>query len=128
MVADGLRDDPSIANETELWRRIPPSSWLRDERRPTSEVFRTDEMSVVIAAECAGGLDGLLRGREEFGIAAFTAGAVREAGWGVVRDPTDEQLGHALVTGKKGKTACARLAKSCVVRREPAVSPTQPSE
>src|SRR5690242_20709922 len=121
---DAQTDDPSIPDGTELWRRIPVWAWVEDDsapngRRPSSAAFEDDEMSVVIAAECTGGLSTLLRNHEHFGVASFTAGEVRSHGWGVVRAPDDELPGHAHVMGKKTRGKRAALAKSCRMLRDP---------
>jgi hypothetical protein len=105
---DAQPDDKSIPDDTELWRRIPYWEWVLDDsapngRRPSSAAFEDDELSVVIAAECTGGIDTLLRNHERFGVASFTAGQVRAHGWGIVRAPDDELPGHAHVLGKKGR-------------------------
>ena len=125
MADDDIVDDPSIPNESELWRRIAPPQWKPDSNhprgfRPTSDMFNDDELSVVIATECTGGIDTLLAGHLGFGVAAFTAGEVRAFEWGVVRAPDTLLPGHAHVLGKKGRRARKTLAMSCRVLREPA--------
>lgn len=121
----GPADDGSIENDVELWRRIPPSQWVSDDSvegrfRASSANFDDDELSVVIARECTGGLATLLDGHEHFGVASFTAGEARTLGWGVVRDPDDLLPGHALVLGKKShKKGKQKLAKSCRILKLP---------
>lgn len=111
-------DDDTISPETELWRRIPPTHWVRDETvpggyRPTSETFNDPELSVVMATECHGGLETLLTDHDKFGVASFTVGEIRERGWGIVRVPDDALPGHAHVTGKKSHGKRSSLTKQC---------------
>src|SRR5687768_10624340 len=101
-------DDTSIGDDAELWRRVPPNQWVPDDSsalgfRPSSANFDENEMSVVIADECTGGLATLLENHEQFGVASFTAGEVRALGWTVVRAPDDQLPGHAHVLGKKAR-------------------------
>jgi hypothetical protein len=112
-------NDSSIPSDTELWRRIPGWQWVPDDSiatgfRPSSDAFDDDELSVVIAAECAGGIPTLLAGHEGFGVASFTVAEIRSRGWGIIRVPDDLLPGHSHVTGKK-KTKSKRtsLAKTC---------------
>lgn len=121
---DAQADDRSIPDATELWRRIPPWEWVPDDSmpngwRPSSAAFENDELSVVIAAECTGGVSTLLRNHEGFGVASFTVGQVRAHGWGIVRAPDDELPGHAHVLGKKSRGKRAALARSCRMIRDP---------
>lgn len=109
MTYPDLRDDPSISDETVLWRCIPEEQVVPDEMRgrlrPTSAAFidnRDGEpMSVYIASECEGeehvrpALPGTVY------ITAFTTGLARACGQGVVRDPASGGPGHAVVVGDK---------------------------
>lgn len=123
MVIDlAAADDHSIPSATTLWRRIPYWHWVPDSvggRRVSSAAFDEEDMSVVIADECTGGIDTFLRGHEHFGVAGFLVRDVREIGWGVVRVPDDSLPGHAHVTGKKQRGGCRNLAKKCEIVRPP---------
>jgi len=123
-------DDKGITDDTELWRRIPPDQMTDDDQvpsgwRPSTGNFDKYEMSVVIAAESVGGLDGLLSGWEGFGVASFTAGEVRQLEFGVVRDPDPKLPGHALVVGNKSHGKRNRLARLCRLIRVPRPIPGQ---
>lgn len=124
--SEGARpDDPSISDDAELWRRIPPKWIVRDENRgrhrPTSAAFGNDRhggpMSVFLAAimsEAGRGPDDALTGHEGYFPAAFTAGFARSQAQSVVHDPLPEEPAHGLVCGKKSKrvrTAFAKAAK-----------------
>jgi hypothetical protein len=120
-----LTDDPSILDQAELWRWIHPDQWVPDDStelgfRPSSANFDEDEMSVVIAAECTGGLATLLENHEQFGVASSTAGEIRALGWSVVRAHDDQLPGHAHVLGTKSKKkGKQKLAKSCRMLKLP---------
>ena len=101
-------DDPTVSNDSSLWRRIPPWHFVMDENlgriRPSSAAFDDDEMSVVLAAELhASGrvAEDVLSGYSEFAIASITAGLARSKQQLVVRDPIVDEPAHALVCGKK---------------------------
>jgi hypothetical protein len=119
-----VSDDPSIPDDAELWRRIPYWHWHPDPsvpagHRPSSAAFDDPELSVVIAAECPGGMDAILVGHEGFGVASFTAGEARRFGWGVVRVPLAESPAHAHVTGRKTGGQRSELAKACRMLKDP---------
>lgn len=101
---DELPDDPSISDDTELWRRVHPKQFHTDENsgevRPSTAAFNDREMSVVIAAESRG-VDAVLAGYDEYGLVSFRAGFARELGQRIVRDPTPDEPAHALVIGAK---------------------------
>ena len=123
-------DDPSIGPDTELWRRIPPWQWVRDDsvpagHRPSTDSLDDLELSVVIAAECTGGVETLLEGHDDFGVASFTVAEVRSRGWGVVRAADESLPGHAHVTGRKTKGQRSSLVKTCRMLREPRTSADQ---
>jgi hypothetical protein len=115
-------DDPTIANDAILWRRIPSWHVIFDEnlglRRPSKAAFEDhpngSSMSVVLAEEVA--LSGrtaedVLRGYEEFALAAITAGLAREKNQGVVREPLPEEPAHAVVFGRKTASVKRALAR-----------------
>ena len=117
-------DDETIPDGTELWRRIPIWTLVADPNiaggfRPSSDAFDDPELSVVLADECTGGMDTLLRNHEDFGVASFSVGEVREFGWGVMRIPDPELPGHAHVLGPKTKSQRSKLAKKCRMLRTP---------
>ena len=121
---DVVEDDPLIPDTARLWRRIAPWQWVSDDAaaggfRPSSSIFDDPELSVVLVDECS--LEILLAGHEGFGVAEFTAGEVRERGWGLVRAPDDKLPGHCHVLGKKRRTLNGKFAKTCRVVRAPAV-------
>lgn len=124
-----LSDDPSIPDDTELWRRIPHWHWKPDQdtgnRRISSAAFQDDPdgspISVVIARDCVGGLPTLLAGHYGFGVAAVTAGAVRELGLGVVRYPDDSLPGHAHIIGRKTQSIERKLSRAARMIVDPTI-------
>ncbi len=117
MSLENYLDDSSVADESSLWRRIPPIHFVDDEntgkKRPSSAAFDNDKdgdpMSVVIAAESRG-KESVLKGHEGFALAAITAGLARSCGQILVRKPLAEEPAHALVVGDKPKKVRKKLA------------------
>jgi hypothetical protein len=120
-------DDPSVKDETELLRRIPPRHFFRDENlgliRPSSAAFEDDDdydpMSVyltsVLAAERRE-VTCVLAGHDGYGLASITAAVAREKKQTVHPDPLPEETSHAVVCGDKrsgnNKSAKKTFAKS----------------
>ena len=121
MDVDTLRDDPTIPDQAELWRRIPPWHFVRDENlgrvRPSSAAFDNhpngSPMSILLAEEvtAAGrGPDTALSGHERFALASITAGLARDCGQGIAREPLPDEPAHGVVFGEKTKRTKKRLA------------------
>jgi len=111
-VASLYEDDPSILNDDELWRRIPPWHVVEDGNRGGKRISKAafedhpdgSPMSVVLADEVkATGRDAhsIVEGYEEFCLASVTAGLARDLNQGVMRKPLDDEPAHAEVFGKK---------------------------
>jgi len=118
-------DDPSIAHEVALWRRIHPTWWVPNARAGqheiTSQAFQnyrqTNTMSVFLAAETS--QEAVLAGHTGYGLAEFSAGLARSNGQGVVRAPNPEVAGHAHVVGNKTGRVKDALKKGCTILLEP---------
>ena len=105
-------DDPAIADETKLLRRIPDRHCYFDgnlgRMRPSSAAFVDDRdgdpMSVyrkdVIDAE-GGDVGRVLIGHEGYALAGITAGLVRSREHTVFSDPLPTESSHAKVCGPK---------------------------
>lgn len=112
-------DDPSIPDDEELWRRIPPHHFFFDDAdgrlRPASAAFDNDPdgspMSVFLASGTPGP-DAALAGHDGHALAAITAGLARANGQGVVRAPLPGLPSHAHVEGPKPKSIQRRLARA----------------
>ncbi|MFW6169793.1 MAG: hypothetical protein ACODAD_04825 [Planctomycetota bacterium] len=116
-------DDPTIADDSPLWRRIAPQQVIYDENlgrhRPTSDAFQNHRngspMSVVLGQDVldAGrNPESVLEGHEEFSLAAITAGLAREKEQGIQRAPLPEEPAHAEVFGKKTKSVQKAFSKA----------------
>lgn len=118
-----LKDDPTIADTANLWRRIPADWVVEDQNlgrlRPSSKAFQDHPngtpMSVLLGDDVTN--DGrtamdALKGLSGFGLVSFSAGFVRQqCGQGVARDPTPDEPAHAVVFGTKTGGVRNRLAK-----------------
>jgi hypothetical protein len=117
MAFDDYTDDPTIPDDAELWRRIPPWHFVDDgnlgQIRPSSAAFEDDPsgspMSVILGGE-SGDLQRALAGHEGFALASITAALARGLGLGVARDPRPDEPAHAVVFGRKNKRISRRLA------------------
>jgi hypothetical protein len=117
MAFDDYTDDPTIPDDAELWRRIPPWHFVDDANlgqiRPSSAAFEDDPsgspMSVILGGE-AGDLQRALAGHEGFALVSITAALARGLGLGVARDPRPDEPAHAVVFGRKNKRISRRLA------------------
>lgn len=116
-----FQDDPSIPNDTEVWRRITPR-WIKFDpaqgrRRPSSEAFQDSRdrtpLSVFLAAELSGP-DEALEGHDGYCLAALNVGFIRTLGLGVSRHPIrgEDPPGHAWVVGPKTKKTRNKLARN----------------
>jgi hypothetical protein len=111
--SDNFPDDPAITNETNLFRRIPPTHHIFDVNlnrwRPTSAAFEDDDeldpmsvyLSTVLTAENRSPAT-VLVGHPGYSLASITAGLARTKGQTVHPDPLPEETSHAVVCGDKG--------------------------
>jgi hypothetical protein len=108
-------DDPSISDDTALYRRIDPRYHLvwdenRGCRRVTSGALSGLEMSVALGdalVELGRSPETLLDRYPDQYLITFPARAARERGQAVRRDPVDDEHAHGLVIGKKN-LSCRR--------------------
>lgn len=114
-------DDPSIRDEAELLRRIPPQHFVPDQNqggiRISSAAFKDhangSPMSVVLAEELARtgrNPHDVLIGHDGFALAMITAGLARGCDQGVAREPLENEPAHAVVFGRKTHGIRRRLA------------------
>lgn len=105
-------DDKSIADTTELFRRINPEQIVQDdntgERRPSSAAFNdsSDESPMSVALgdtlQAAGrSPESTIASYPAWGLVAITARVARDCEQAIVRDPVPEEPAHGLVAGKK---------------------------
>lgn len=133
MISHSQLDDPTLLrplpDELVLWRRVS-REWVIEETdsdgaitsRPSSACF-TDNLSdgtsmSVFDSESCGGLDKVLEGHTDFGVASVTVGQVRANGLTVSRTAIGGP-GHCEVHGKKTRGIMRNLAKSAVWVKKP---------
>lgn len=118
-----ILDDPTIANDAALLRRISPQQVVPDENnggfRPSSAAFDNDRqnnpMSVVLGPvllELGRAQESALDGHPGFSLVAITAAKARALGQAVARDPLPNEPAHGVVAGSKPKSVRKLLAKS----------------
>ena len=118
-------DDPSVANDCRLYRRIPPTQVVRDSNsgleRPSSASFTNGRdgsyMSVVLGDTLA--RDGrqssqLLENYPGYRLVSFTAEFLRSLQQGLIRAPTPDEPAHGGVTGPKPYSVRKKMSqKAC---------------
>lgn len=119
------QDDATIADEAELWRRIPPWHIVPDHnlggKRISKAAFEDhpdgSPMSVVLGQEVlADGRDAasIVQDFDGFCLASVTAGLARSLNQGVARRPLPDEPAHAEVFGKKTDSVRRKFARSAV--------------
>lgn len=115
MPDDEYVDDPTIADDAVLWRRIRPEQWVHDEAghyRPSSVNFKErkhkdgsiEPLSVSQADELPGP-EAMLVNHPGYGVASITAGLARACGRGIIRDYAGgREPGHCLLFRTAGQS------------------------
>jgi hypothetical protein len=106
-MAQALVDDPNIAGEDRLLRRIP-QSWIDWDDSGmaaiSSAAFKDEELSVNIESVMtrdARPPEDALRQYPGYGLAAVTASHARSLNQGVASDPLPEEPAHGVIFGQK---------------------------
>lgn len=108
-------DDPSIDDEQEVLRRIPPGEF-KFNGLPNSNNFDLDGRGRGTSVDIWVGPEDLARvcaGHEEFGVVAIPAGAWRQHGLRISRNPLPDNPQHCEVWGARSTSAKRGLAKKC---------------
>ncbi len=112
--ARNFPDDPAVADEVKLLRRIPERHFYFDDNlrriRPSSAAFEDDQdgdpMSVyrhdIIESE-DGDIGRVMIGHEGYALASLTAGQVRSKVQTVFSAPLPDESSHAKVCGPKSR-------------------------
>jgi hypothetical protein len=130
------KDDPSIRDQDDLWRRIQPEWIIFDEalgrNRPSSAAFQDSSDGTAMSVDLAklrSGTAEALASYPGHGLASFTAGfARRDCRQGV--DHTPEEGGydaHASVWGDKPKSVRNRFAKAANLIGRPSAPTAAPA-
>jgi len=115
-------DDLTIADDADLWRRIPPWHLVDDQNTGTARISKAasedhpngSPMSVTLAAESLAIDRGPAQELEGFCLASVTAGLARKLKQGIARRPLDENPAHAEVFGKKTNSVRKNFSKNAV--------------
>jgi hypothetical protein len=108
-----FEDDPTIAGDDRLFRRIHRSHVLWEEDGTaaiSSAAFRDEELSIniesVMVREGRPPADAI-RQYPSYGLAAITAAHARSLDQVVARDPIEEEPAHGVVSGQKKRGGIA---------------------
>jgi hypothetical protein len=120
--AEDLTLDFPIPRDLVLWRRVHKDSVVEDvdtsgakTLRPSSTCFDDNSKGSmsVYDSECCGGVERILAGHPDFGVASITAGLLEDGGQILVRT-ADGGPGHLEVRGKKTQGKRKNFAKSAI--------------
>jgi hypothetical protein len=125
MPDQSLVDDATIANTSQLWRRVHPTWIVKDDNaggmRLSSAAFDDSAdgspLSVLLAevvfrANRVG--KDVLSGYDGYALAAITAGTARTHGQGVAATPEPNEPAHASVFGPKTKSNKRGMARAAI--------------
>ena len=135
MADQSYADDPTIADDAALWRRIHPEWAVPDENRGglrvSSAAFANSRdgspTSILIAETVASsgrGPEDVLQAFDRYGLASLRAGQARGCGQRVARDPLPDEAAHGLIVGDKTRWAKRCLAAAAVWVISPPRSPS----
>lgn len=108
-------DDRSIDDEREVLRRIPPGEF-KSTGLPNSNNFDLDGLGRGTSVDIWDGPEDLARvrsGHEEYGVVAIPAGAWRQFGLRISRNPLPDNPQHCEVWGARSTSAKRALARMC---------------
>lgn len=127
MGTEAYPDDPGIAADEILYRRVRNDQWNWSKRRPSSAAFDDSgdgtPMSVALdsllreAGRCP---SDLLEGHPRFGLVSFTAKQARALSLSITASPpVSGDPAHGWVAGKKTKSMRKKLAELCEIVNVP---------
>ena len=116
-------DDPTIANDEVLLRRIPRWHFYFDKnlgrQRPSSAAFEDHPNGSPMSVHLANilklhglGAESILVGHDGYAIAGILAELARTNGQGICQKPLDNAPAHAEVFGPKPESVRQRFAKA----------------
>jgi len=132
MASERFTDDTTIADDSELWRRIHPTWVVFDGNTGTWQVSSAafddskngSPTSVLLAdlvRESGRTAQDVIANYSGYSLASITAGEARGCGQGVARNALPDEPAHAYVFGQKTKAAercLARHAKWVIAPQE----------
>jgi hypothetical protein len=114
-------DDATIANETQLYRRITPAQLVPDDnvgcRRVSSGAFDNEDLSIALGdtlADDGRAPNSVLANYPGECLVAFTAGVARAVAQIIYREPEPDEPAHGIVFGKKKKSVRRALHDAAV--------------
>ena len=122
MSEPSFTDDSSIQDDAELWRRVPPHQYQKEDDgsiRPSSAVFSRTRLSVTIAEDVltsGRSPENIVEEHPNFGLLGITAGNARACAQIVYRLPENDEPAHAEVSGKKTKSVKRKLLEEALQR------------
>lgn len=128
---DELRDDPTVASEEGLLRKIPKCWIIVDEIdgiKISSAAFRDPEMSILFLSivESTGRKITEISLPIDGGLASINADFVRSLGQIIIRDPTTEEPAHGIVYGNKSRSVRRKIREEAVWMVSPSSVPYPP--
>ncbi len=117
-----LVDNPSILDDDNIWRRIPPQHLIEDSNalggyRISSAAFDDSPDGTPMSGfwerlhqQMGLNENDALSGHENFSLASFKAKLARQLEQGIQHDPTEDAPAHVLVFGPKRKPIKRGLA------------------
>jgi len=122
MASERLVDDVTIANASELWRRINPHWVVRDGNSGNSRVSSAafsdsadgSPTSVFLAdsvRETGRTAKDVIAGHDGYALSSITAGQARGCEQGVARHALPNEPAHAYIFGRKTKALMRCLAR-----------------
>lgn len=114
MAPRAFEDDPNIADDDRLFRRIP-RTWVNWDEHGNASIssaaFKDEELSINIESIMTRDErlpDDAIRAYPGYGLAAFTAGHARSLDQCVAPDPVPEEPAHGVVYGQKKRGGVAQ--------------------
>lgn len=122
MSEPSFTDDSSIQDDAELWRRVPPHQYHKEDDgtiRPSSAVFSYRRLCVAIAEEVLNSgrsPESIVEEFPNFGLLGITAGNARACAQIIYRLPENDEPAHAEVSGKKTNSVKRKLLEEAQER------------